>query len=173
MDTYDGFREFVRANIGRFSRAAFLLTGSHAQAEDLLQTALIKVAVRWNRVVAAGDPEAYVRRVLYHEHVTMWRRRRWREHSTAELPEHRAVGDITDDAVRRVVLRQALARLTPRQRAVIVLRYFEDMSEVDTAQVLGCSVGTVKSQTSHALKRLRQLAPELSDLVRDTTEVKS
>jgi RNA polymerase sigma-70 factor (sigma-E family) len=171
MDTYDGFREFVRAHVDRLSRAAYLLAGSHAQAEDLLQSALIKVAVRWNRVVDAGDPEAYVRKVLYHEHVTMWRRRRWLEYSTAEVPEYRAVEDVTDDTLRRIVLRQALGRLTGRQRAVIVLRFFEDLSEVDTAKVLSCSVGTVKSQTSHALKRLRQLAPELNDLVRNPTEV--
>jgi RNA polymerase sigma-70 factor (sigma-E family) len=171
MDTYEGFREFVRAHIGRLSRAAYLLTGSHAQAEDLLQAALIKVAVRWTEIVARGHPEAYVRKVLYHEHVTMWRRRRWLEHLSAEPAARHATADHTDASVRRIVLRQALARLTGRQRAVIVLRFFEDLSEADTANVLGVSVGTVKSQTSHALKRLRELAPELNELVRDGTEV--
>ena len=101
MDTFDGFREFVRAHIGRLSRAAYLLSGSHSEAEDLLQAALIKVAVRWNRVVAAGDPQAYVRKVLYHEHVGMWRRRRWLEQPTAEVPDRHAVGDPTDGVVCR------------------------------------------------------------------------
>jgi RNA polymerase sigma-70 factor (sigma-E family) len=173
VDGNDDFREFVRARLDRLSRAAYLLSGGHAEAEDLLQTALIKVARRWDRVAAAGDPEAYVRKVLYHEHVGMWRRRRWLEQPVADVPDSRPAPDTTDLTVRRIVLRQALSRLTGRQRAVILLRYFEDLSEVDTARVLGCSVGTVKSQTSHALKRLRQLAPELTDLLTEGTGVES
>jgi RNA polymerase sigma factor (sigma-70 family) len=84
--------------------------------------------------------------------------------TVADPPEPPALADVADATVRRLVLRQALARLTPRQRAVIVLRYFEDLSEVDTAEILGCSPGTVKSQTHHALGRLRALAPELVGL---------
>jgi RNA polymerase sigma-70 factor (sigma-E family) len=158
----EGFREFVRARLPRLSRAAYLLAGGHAQAEDLLQAALIKAALHWSRVTAAGDPEAYIRKILYHEHVRTWRRRRFLEHTTDVVPERAAGGDETDRAVLRLVLEQALAKLTPRQRAVIVLRYFEDLSEAATAQVMGTSVGTVKSQTSHALARLRTLAPELA-----------
>jgi RNA polymerase sigma-70 factor (sigma-E family) len=160
----EGFREFVRARLPRLSRAAYLLAGGHAQAEDLLQAALIKAALHWAKVSAAGDPEAYIRKILYHEHVRTWRRRRFLEHTTDVLPE-KASGDETDRAVLRLVLEQALAKLTPKQRAVVVLRYFEDLSEAVTAQVMGTSVGTVKSQTNHALSRLRTLAPELAELV--------
>lgn len=170
MDDYDDFRRFVHRHLDRLSRTAYLLSGNHAEAEDLLQLTLIKVARRWDRIVAAGRPEAYVRTVLYHEHVGMWRRRRWLEQPVAVLPDRAATVDSSDSTVRRLVLRQALSRLTGRQRAVLLLRYFEDLSEVDTASALGCSVGTVKSQTSHALKRLRQLAPELSDLLSEEKE---
>jgi RNA polymerase sigma-70 factor (sigma-E family) len=172
VEDYEGFREFVQARLPRLSRAAYLLTGGHEQAEDLLQSALIRVATRWSRVAGAGDPEAYVRKILYHEHIRLWRKRRFLEQPTGSVPE---VGgrDETDRAVARLVLEQALAKLTRRQRAVIVLRYFEDLSEIATAKAMGCSVGTVKSQTSHALKRLRQLAPELGDLWPERTEVRS
>jgi RNA polymerase sigma-70 factor (sigma-E family) len=169
----EGFREFVRARLPRLSRAAYLLAGGHAQAEDLLQGALIKAALHWSKVAAAGDPEAYIRKILYHEHVRTWRRRRFLEHSTADVPDRAAAGDETDRAVLRMVLEQALAKLTPRQRAVIVLRYFEDLSEAVTAQVMGTSVGTVKSQTSHALARLRVLAPELAGDIETEMGVRS
>lgn len=161
----DEFREFVESRLGRLSRVAFLLTGNHHAAEDLLQSALEKVAQHWRRVAAGGSPDAYVRRVLYHEHVSIWRRTRL-EVSTDQLPETATGDDDADTAVRRLVLQRALTRLTPRQRAVIVLRFFEDLSVEDTARVLGCSEGTVKSQTSHALSRLRELAPELGDFAR-------
>jgi RNA polymerase sigma-70 factor (sigma-E family) len=169
----EGFREFVRARLPRLSRAAYLLAGGHAQAEDLLQSALVKAATNWKRVSAAGDPESYVRKILYHEHVRLWRRRRFVEQPSTTLPERAAGGNEVDQAVLRLVLEQSLARLTRRQRAVIVLRYFEDLSEAATAHALGCSVGTVKSQTSHALKRLRELAPELGALMNETAEVRS
>jgi RNA polymerase sigma-70 factor (sigma-E family) len=165
VDDEEGFREFVRARLPRLSRAAYLLAGGHAQAEDLLQSALIKAADHWSRVSKAGDPEAYVRKILYHEHIRSWRRRRFLEHPTATLPDRTATSDETGRAEMRLVLEQALAKLTRRQRAVVVLRYFEDLSEADTAQVMGTSVGTVKSQTSHALGRLRVLAPELEDMM--------
>jgi RNA polymerase sigma-70 factor (sigma-E family) len=173
VDDYEGFREFVEARLPRLSRAAYLLAGGHHQAEDLLQSTLIKVAGRWSRIAAIGDPEAYIRKILYHEHVRSWRRRRYLEHPTGTLPEIRSAADEADRAVQRLVLQQALARLTPHQRAVIVLRYFEDQSEAATAEAMGCSIGTVKSQTSHALKRLRALAPELADLLPEPTEVRS
>ncbi|HEU5109770.1 MAG TPA: SigE family RNA polymerase sigma factor [Micromonosporaceae bacterium] len=166
-----GFREFVAARLPRMSGAAYLLTGDHHAAQDLVQQALVKLARHWRRVSRAGAPDAYVRRVIYHEHVSAWRRRRGAELSTAAPPERAGPRDEAADTVRRLMLREALARLTPRQRAVIVLRFYEDMSESDTAEALGCSVGTVKSQTHHALGRLRAVAPELADLVRDTQEV--
>lgn len=159
----DGFREFAEARLGRLSRVAYLLTGDHHAAEDLLQSALEKVASRWKRVSAMGSPDAYVRRVLYHEHVSIWRRTRL-EISTDAPPDVLTGQDEGESAVRRIVLRRALSRLTPRQRAVVVLRFFEDLSVGEAAAALGCSEGTVKSQTAHALMRLRQLAPELADL---------
>src|SRR6185503_4265407 len=167
----DGFRQFVLARLPRLSRVAYLLTGDHHAAEDLLQSALVKVGSRWRRVAAAHDPDAYVRRILYNERVSLWRSGARGERLVAEPPEAMAPRDVANDAVRRIVLRDALARLTQRQRAVVVLRYFEDLSEVDTAAVLGCAVGTVKSQTSHALGRLRALAPELAYLMQEPTEV--
>jgi RNA polymerase sigma-70 factor (sigma-E family) len=159
------FAEFATARLGALSRLAYLLTGDHHAAEDLLQNAFVVVSSRWDRVATADDPMAYMRRVLYHEFVSTWRRERHRraEYSTEQVPE-RASRDDVSDAVRRVVLEQALARLSPRQRAVIVLRFFEDLSEADAARALGCSVGTVKSQTHQALRRMRALAPELADL---------
>jgi RNA polymerase sigma-70 factor (sigma-E family) len=158
----DDFSEFARSRLARLSRIAFLLTGDHHAAEDLLQTALTKVAEKWKRVSQTGSPDAYVRRVLYNEHVSMWRRTRL-EVTTEHPPEVATGQDEADSALRRIMLRVALARLTPRQRAVIVLRFFEDLSVGEAAEVLRCSEGTVKSQTSYALGRLRELAPELGD----------
>lgn len=149
------FEEFVAARSGALLRTAYLLTGSHQDAEDLVQTALLKAVPRWARV---REHEPYVRRILVHESVTRWRRRRWRETSTERLPELPARASDVDD---RLVLRQALARLAPRQRAVIVLRYFDDLTEAQTADALGISVGTVKSQSRDALARLRALVPHL------------
>jgi RNA polymerase sigma-70 factor (sigma-E family) len=169
----DGFREFATARLGTLSRVAYLLTGDHHAAEDLLGNTLVIVAARWRRVAEVADPVAYVRKVLYHELVSTWRRSRYlrAEYSTDQVPERRAPADEADTAVRRIVLENALAKLTPRQRAVIVLRFYEDLSEADTAEVLGCSVGTVKSQTHYALGRLRAVAPELADLVHPALEV--
>lgn len=172
MDDDEGFRDFVRARLAGLSRIAYLLTGDHHAAEDLVQGALVKVAARWARVSATDNPDAYVRKVLYHEHVSAWRRRRHvLEQSTAQPPERPGLRDEADDAIRRLLLQRALAKLTRRQRAVIVLRFFEDMSEADAAAVLGVSTGTVKSQTHHALGRLRALAPELAGLINDLPEV--
>lgn len=173
MDDDEGFRDFVRARLAGLSRVAYLLTGDHHAAEDLVQAALAKVAARWGRVAATDNPDAFVRRIIYHEHVSAWRRRRRRpvEHPAAQPPERPDPRDEADDAIRRLLLERALAKLTPRQRAVIVLRFFEDLSEVDTAAVLGVSRGTVKSQTHYALGRLRALAPELADLITDPPEV--
>lgn len=168
-----GFDEFAQASLRTLSRVAYLLTGDHHAAEELVQNALVVVALRWKRVAAADDPLAYARRLLYHEHISGWRRDRHRraEYSTDQLPERLGVRDEANDTVRRVVMRRALGHLTPRQRAVIVLRYYEDLSEAEAADVLGCSIGTIKSQTHHALRRLRALAPELAELMHNDTEV--
>jgi len=145
----DSFEEYVAARRGALLRTAYLLTGSGDDAEDLVQVALIKAVPHWKRI--ADHPEPYVRKILARESVSRWRRRRWREVPTGQLPETSVDGPSAD----RVELQQALARLAPRQRAVIVLRYYEDLTEVETARVLGISVGTVKSQARDALARLR------------------
>ncbi|MGW1499855.1 SigE family RNA polymerase sigma factor [Streptomyces mirabilis] len=164
------FREFVANRSSTLLKTAVLLSGGdrHA-AEDLLQNALIKTAGRWHRI---DEPEAYVRQVLYRQQVSRWRLK-WprRELSVAEPPEggfHDV--DASSAAELRVVMRGALARLTARQRTVLVLRYFEDLPEADVARLLGCSVGTVRSTTHRSLARLRTLAPELAALGRGDDE---
>jgi RNA polymerase sigma-70 factor (sigma-E family) len=163
----DGLREFVQARIAGLSRIAYLLAGNHHAAEDLLQNTLVKVVVQWKQVRCADKPDAYLRKILYHEHVDRWRLggKQRRELLTESPPERPQRRDEAEDTVLRLVLQRALARLTPRQRAVVVLRYVEDLSEIETAAVLGCSIGTVKSQSHHALGRLRALAPELAALI--------
>jgi RNA polymerase sigma-70 factor (sigma-E family) len=161
----DDFEGYVRARSAALAQAAYLLTGDVHHAEDLLQDTLARVADRWPTIVRKGDPEPFVQKVMYNRAVDTWRRRRVRpELLTDDIsahPELHGPGDDTDTVVRRLVLRNALARLTPRQRAVLVLRFFEDRTEAQTAEVMGCSVNTVKSQTRHALRRLRELAPDL------------
>jgi RNA polymerase sigma-70 factor (sigma-E family) len=154
-----GFEEFVAARRPALLRTAYLLTGSQADADDLVQTTLLRVVPRWARISA--HPEPYVRQVLVRESVTRWRGRRWRERSTARLPERAAAAPDSD----RMALRAALAVLSPRQRAVLVLRYYDDLTEAATAEALGISVGTVKSHAREGLARLRELAPTfLEDL---------
>lgn len=160
----DEFESYVRARSAALARTAYLLTGDVQHAEDLLQETLARVADRWPALVRKGDPDPFVRKVMYHRAVDTWRRRRARPELTtddAARPELHAAGDDAETVVRRLVLRDALARLTARQRAVLVLRFYEDHTEAQTAEILGCSVNTVKSQTRHALGRLRDLAPEL------------
>jgi RNA polymerase sigma-70 factor (sigma-E family) len=133
-------------------RTAYLLVGDESLAEDLLQTALTKSWFAWKRIT--GEPESYVRRVLVTTSASWWRRRWTRETPTAELPERRSV-DGTDRLLARQDLWDALGRLPRRQRAVVVLRYLEDRTETETAQLLSCTVGTVKSQCAKALAKLR------------------
>lgn len=152
MDRYAGFAEFVAARQMALSRTAYLLTGDHHAAQDLVQSALVKTAAHWSRLIANGDPEAYIRRVMVNENTSWWRRRP--PQPVEHLPE-RGTPDQTERADSRLALLAALGTLAPRQRAVIVLRYFEDLSEAETSEILGCSVGTVKSQTHDALARLR------------------
>jgi RNA polymerase sigma-70 factor (sigma-E family) len=163
MVAQDSFRDYVAARLVGLSRAAFLLTGDRHLAEDLVQQALIQVASRWEKISAGGDPDPYVRRVLYTQHVSWWRRRRLVDRPHADPPDV-VVADRASDTDTELTVRQALRRLTPKQRAVLVLRYFEDLTEAQTAEVLGLSVGTVKSNTRDALARLRAVAPELEDL---------
>lgn len=162
-DLRDSFEEYVAARRQALLRTAYLLTGHHEDAEDLVQLALVKVVPRWERI--AADPEPYVRKVLAHESVNRWRRRRWREVSTDVLPETATSGA---DATDREALRRALAELSPRQRAVVVLRFFEDLTEQQTADALGIRLGTVKSHGRDALARLRDLLPDAVEGPLDT-----
>ncbi|HEV2088363.1 MAG TPA: SigE family RNA polymerase sigma factor [Cryptosporangiaceae bacterium] len=159
-DSEREFREFVRARSHALLGTAYALTGNQQSAEDLLQTALAKLARKWGQV--HSSPEAYVRRVLYHEQVSWWRRRRIRENATDVLPEVSSSDDLAAGAALRLSMRDALRRLPPRQRAVLVLRFLEDRSEAETASLLGVTVGTVGSQVHKALDRLRQIAPDLA-----------
>jgi RNA polymerase sigma-70 factor (sigma-E family) len=154
FDEPPGFRDYVAARQRALLRTARMLTGNQHTAEDLVQATLERVWPRWSRVVRDGEPDAYVRRVLVNTYSTWWRRK-WRgETPTSELPDV-AAPDAFAEADLADALRRLLPSLTPRQKAVVVLRFYEDLSEAATAEALGCSVGTVKSQTSKALARLR------------------
>jgi RNA polymerase sigma-70 factor (sigma-E family) len=149
------FEAFVAARGRDLWRSAWLLTGDAHKAEDLLQTALVKAWRRWPSIARDGAVEGYVRRALVTTYTDWWRRKWTGEVPTADLPE----GARVDHAASQVELRRdvlaALATLSRGQRAVIVLRYFDDLTEAQTAEALGCSVGTVKSQTSRAMAALR------------------
>ena len=147
-------------------RTAVLLCGDHQRAEDLVQDALTKVAVRWSRL-RDGNPDAYARQVIVRTNISWWRRRR--HEVVLDLGDGRSSAGPGADVDRRLVLDRALAQLTPRQRATVVLRFYDDLSERDTAEVLGVSTGTVKSQTHAALARLRAVAPELAELLGEET----
>jgi len=157
----ESFRVWAAHTQGRLLRTAVLLAGDHQRAEDLVQEALFKVALRWRRL-RDGHPEAYARQVLVHDNISWWRKHR--REVLVEPPEGPPVdpGIATD---RRLLLDRSLAALTPRQRAVVVLRYYDDLTEQATADALGVAVGTVKSQTHLALRRLAEAAPELAELL--------
>ncbi|WP_432478129.1 SigE family RNA polymerase sigma factor [Nocardioides sp. GXQ0305] len=156
-----GFEEFVAARSARLLRTAYLLTRDHGLAEDLLQTALTKAYLAWSRI--DGDPEPYVRKVIVNTYASWWRRKWNGEQPTDELPDAGSAVHWHDDrAGESGDLWDALGRLPRRQRAVVVLRYFEDLTEAQTADLLGISAGTVKSQTSKALAKLR-IDPSLVD----------
>ena len=154
------FEDFVAAASGRLFTLALLVCGHHrAEAEDLLQTVLERAYRRWARICRDGDPERYVRRMLVNASVDRWRRLRRRPEVPARSPEASpAVADQSAAVADRDALLRALATLPARQRAVIVLRYLEDLSEAQTSAVLGCTEGTVKSQASRALAKLRETA---------------
>jgi RNA polymerase sigma-70 factor (sigma-E family) len=160
-----GFVDFVVARGSTLHRTAFLLTRQQQSAEDLVQIALAKAWRSWGRI--DGNHEAYVRQIIVNEFASAWRRR-WRgEVPTADLPElpdHDDHRDLGDSVSARQVLMAALATLPPRQRAVIVLRFFHDYTEAATAEAMGTSVGTVKSQTFKALAALRISAELRTDL---------
>lgn len=159
------FAAYVAQRHERLRRTAYLLTRDWAIAEDLVQTALAKAWVAWRRI--DGDPDPYVYRIIANTHASWWRRR-WRgEVPTEVLPDRPVAGDFTSDVGDRDVLWTAISELSGRQRAVVVLHYFEEMTLAQVADVLGCSIGAVKSQLGRALTRLR-----VDQGVRTMTEAK-
>lgn len=170
------FGEFVVGRWAQLLRTAYLLTGDQHAAEDLVQTSLERTYVAWRRVSTADNPDAYVRRILINTHARRFRRARV-EHLAGPTAAGAGIADggqarephqqdqmtLADD---RLALLRALGQLPARQRAVVVLRYWEDLSESQVAAVMQCSVGTVKSQAAKGLAKLRQL-PALSDLMQN------
>ncbi|MFH8339632.1 SigE family RNA polymerase sigma factor [Streptomyces sp. AM6-12] len=159
---YPSFTSYVRARRPVLLRAARSLTANPCDAEDLLQTALAKTYAAWERIENQRALDGYVRRALLNTRTSQWRKRRVDEFACDELPEPEPLSD--DDPAERQALHDAMWRavmkLPTRQRAMVVLRYYEDLSEAQTAEVLGVSVGTVKSAVSRALGKLRE-DPEL------------
>ncbi|NUO58491.1 MAG: SigE family RNA polymerase sigma factor [Hamadaea sp.] len=161
-DDERGYAQFVQARVPALQRTAYHLCGDWHEAHDLVQAALIRLYRHWRRVSAADSPDAYVRRTLVNVFLDQ-RRGWWSRHVRpfGDPPEPSAGNPGPDLAVNLTVdLRAALARLSPGQRAVLVLRYWEGLDVAETAATLGCSPGTVKSQTSYAITALRRLLPE-------------
>jgi RNA polymerase sigma-70 factor (sigma-E family) len=151
----EDFRSYVAARSPALLRTAYMLSGNRADAEDLLQTALAKTYLAWDRIREREAVDGYVRRVMVNTQTSWWRKRRVDEYPTETLPEGPAGRDVTADLDLHDALWTALSELPKRQRAMVVLRYYEDLSEAETAQVMGVSVGTVKSTTFRALAKLR------------------
>ena len=153
------FSAYMSARQPALYRTAYLLTGDHAGAEDLLQNAFAKLYLSWDKIRDRGALDGYVRRVMVNENNSLWRRA-WkrREHATDTLPET-GTHDTYDDGMGGA-LWTYVQTLPPKQRAVIVLRYYEQLSEAEIADLLGISTGTVKSQASRALAGLRARAPQ-------------
>ena len=161
------FAAYMSARQASLLRTAYLISGDRHTAEDLVQTALAKLYLSWDKITRRDSIDGYVRRIIVNEHNSLWRRP-WkrREHSTDELPEsttpdHRRTSGTDADLWAFV---QSLPR---KQRAVLVLRYYEELSEAETAEALGISVGTVKSQASRALAALRARSTEIAHLMED------
>jgi RNA polymerase sigma-70 factor, ECF subfamily len=149
------FRQFVAARSAALLRTAYLLVGDWSHAEDVLQTALTKTYLAWRRLGQIETVDAYARRVLVTTATSWWRRRWHAERPTAVIPE-RVTADRFDEQVERQALWRHVRGLPPRQRAVLVLRFYEDLTEAETARVLGVAIGTVKSQAARALATLRE-----------------
>lgn len=151
------FGEFAEHRTPALIRVAYLLTGNQHTAEDLVQSALTKTLARWESV-RHEDPEGYVRTVMYREQVSRWRQRRYHV-ALADLPAEPPGPDQHEQTDLRISMREAIMRLSPMQRTILVLRYYEDLTETQVAAVLDCSVGTVRSRTHRAVNKLRQLLP--------------
>jgi RNA polymerase sigma-70 factor (sigma-E family) len=156
------FRDYVRSRSRALLRTAYLLTGNVADAEDLVQSALAKTYLAWDRIEDRGALDGYVRRAIVNTHISWWRRRRLEEYPTDEIPDQ-AVIDHSVSSELQESLRRAIDRLPQRMRAAVMLRYYDDMTEAEVAEVLGVSLGTVKSTVSRAVAKLRidaELQPE-------------
>jgi RNA polymerase sigma-70 factor (sigma-E family) len=148
------FREYVLTRGTALLRVAIMLTGNRADAEDLVQVALAKTYLAWDKINDRAALDAYVRRAMVNTHISWWRRRKVEEYPTDELPDQ-AIADHALDSDMAEVVQRALSRLPDRMRVAVVLRYFEDMTEQEIAEALGVSLGTVKSTVSRAVARLR------------------
>lgn len=159
----EGFRDFVVARSPALLRTAWMLTGDAAAAEDLLQTALARTWPHWDRVVG-GAPDAYVRKAMIRTHAN-WRLRKWNgETPTRRLVPTGALGNEQAQVDERIVLASALGSLPVRQRQAVVLRFFDDLSVESVAEIMGCSTGTVKSQCSKGLSKLRRALSEVEQI---------
>ncbi|WP_240037499.1 SigE family RNA polymerase sigma factor [Glycomyces paridis] len=154
------FEDFVRARSGALCAAAFLLTGDRGLAEDLVQDALARTWRSWKRLHRTANAEAYTRRTMYHLHVSRWRRRKVAEIATDAVPEPDGVDGEADTAL-RLAVHAALLSLPAKQRAAIVVRYFEDQTEASAAAILDCPVTALRSRVQRGLRRLRTSFPEL------------
>jgi RNA polymerase sigma-70 factor (sigma-E family) len=148
------FRDYVRTRRRALLRTAYLLTGNLADAEDLVQSALAKTYFAWDRIEDRGALDGYVRRAIVNTHISWWRRRRVQEYPTDELPDQ-AVADHASSSDLHETLREAVDRLPERMRAAVMLRYYADMTEAEVAEVLGVTLGTVKSTVARAVAKLR------------------
>jgi RNA polymerase sigma-70 factor (sigma-E family) len=164
------FCEFVAARQHALLRTAYLLTSDHHAAEDLVQTALAKAYLSWHKLREPAAADRYVRRIMVNENTSLWRRA-WKrnEVTTDEVPERGAVAHEHDHG-EKSALWDFVQTLPKRQRAVIVLRYYEELSEAETAEILGISVGTVKSQASRALAAMRERVHTQPTLNKDAEE---
>lgn len=159
------YAEFYAVAWPRLFRVLYAICGDVGHAEDAVQSALAKAYASWRRVSSTDHPEAYVRRIAINEVLAVRRRRWWSSERSVHPPHVPVPGSMEDDALERADLWDSLMSLPPRQRAVLVLRYYEDLSEQQIAEVLGCSRGTVKSQASDALARLRRRYAGDDDLI--------
>ena len=167
----DAFRDFVVGRSPALLRTAYLLTGDWGHAEDLLQTSLAKLYRAWPRLREREHLESYVRRIIVNTHTSWWRRSWKAEQPTGALPEG-AAPDEHGASDERDRLRRALLTLPPKQRAIVVLRHYEDLPEAEVARLAGCSVGTVKSQCARGLARLRAALDEPAPAAAGVREVR-
>jgi RNA polymerase sigma-70 factor (sigma-E family) len=149
------FVDYVRSRGGALLKAALALTGNRPDAEDLVQATLVKTYLSWERIADVAALDTYVRRVMINTHISGWRRRRLDEYPTDDLPDSPAADETGNSDLHELVQR-AIDRLPRRMRAAVMLRYYDDMSELEVAAALGVSVGTVKSTVARAVAKLRE-----------------